>query len=74
MLLLCISGQAFNIFLRSSRAQTMKAFIGRLMWFGDLAGMRAGIPSVTTAPPGVLLPEEPGEWLVKADAANNRNI
>jgi len=31
MLELCISGQAFRIFLRSSLAQTMKAFIGRLI-------------------------------------------
>lgn len=28
---LCISGQALRIFLRSSLAHTMKAFIGRLM-------------------------------------------
>ena len=32
MLELCISGQALRIFLRSSLAQTMKAFIGRLIW------------------------------------------
>ena len=29
MLELCISGQAFKIFLLSSRAHTMKAFMGR---------------------------------------------
>lgn len=28
---LCISGHAFNIFLRSSLAHTMNAFIGRLI-------------------------------------------
>lgn len=28
---LCISGQAFKIFLRSSLAHTMNAFIGRLI-------------------------------------------
>lgn len=28
---LCMSGQALSIFLRSSRAQTINAFIGRLM-------------------------------------------
>lgn len=39
MLELCISGQAFNIFLRSSFAQTMKAFIGRLICvFGGVVG------------------------------------
>ena len=32
MLELCISGQAFRIFLRSSLAHTMKAFIGRFTW------------------------------------------
>lgn len=32
MLELCISGKACKIFLRSSLAHTMKAFIGRLMW------------------------------------------
>ena len=31
MLELCMSGHAFRIFLRSSLAQIMKAFIGRLM-------------------------------------------
>lgn len=31
MLELCISGQAFKIFLRSSLAHTMNAFIGRLI-------------------------------------------
>lgn len=31
MLELCMSGHALSIFLRSSLAQTMKAFIGRLM-------------------------------------------
>lgn len=31
MLELCISGQAFRIFLRSSLAHTMNAFIGRLI-------------------------------------------
>ena len=29
---LCMSGQALRIFRRSSRAQTIKAFMGRLMW------------------------------------------
>jgi hypothetical protein len=32
MLELCMSGQAFRIFLLSSLAHTMKAFIGRFMW------------------------------------------
>lgn len=32
MLELCMSGDALRIFLLSSFAQTMKAFIGRLMW------------------------------------------
>lgn len=32
MLELCMSGQALRIFLRSSLAQIMKAFMGRLMW------------------------------------------
>lgn len=32
---LCMSGQAFNIFRRSSRAQTINAFIGRLIWSFD---------------------------------------
>lgn len=38
MLELCMSGQALRIFRRSSRAQTIKAFMGRLMW---------GFPSVS---------------------------
>lgn len=32
MLELCISGKAWRIFLRSSLAHTMKAFMGLLMW------------------------------------------
>lgn len=31
---LCMSGQAFRILRRSSRAHTMKAFIGRFTWGG----------------------------------------
>lgn len=32
MLELCMSGKAWRIFLRSSLAHTMKAFMGLLMW------------------------------------------
>lgn len=41
MLELCMSGKAWRIFLLSSLAQTMKAFIGRLMWGSALLRPRA---------------------------------
>jgi hypothetical protein len=41
MLLLCMSGHALSILRRSSRAHTMNAFIGRLMWFGERPPLRA---------------------------------
>lgn len=51
----------------------MKAFIGLLMWFGDLACVRAvaggSIEDSSDPFPGVLFPEEAGEWLVNAEAA-----
>lgn len=49
----------------------MKAFIGLLMWFGDLACVRAvaggSIEDSSDPFPGVLFPEEAGEWLVNAE-------
>lgn len=41
MLELCMSGQALRIFLRSSLAQIMKAFIGRLMCWEPSLSFRA---------------------------------
>lgn len=65
MLLLCISGYAFKIFRLSSRAHTMNAFIGLLIWFGDLAcGRGVATSLVTDVLPGVLLPLEFGEQLL----------
>lgn len=68
MLLLCISGQDLRIFLRSSRAQTINAFIGRFMWFGDFAVRRSDPLSLLIPAPGDVLSDDAGEWLVNADA------
>lgn len=54
MLELCMSGKACRIFLRSSFAQTMKAFIGRLMCGSLLLLPRASLytrASTTVVPP-----------------------
>lgn len=56
MLELCMSGKAWRIFLRSSLAHTMKAFMGLLMWllFRDSEKWR-----------------EPGEQVGESQAGNS---
>lgn len=84
MLLLCISGHCFKIFRRSSRAHTINAFMGRLIWFGERGWLRRvlGHPAlgvfrwpfsrIVPLEPlcGVLCPDESGEWLEKAESKN----